>query len=365
VTRHPRLFAVAVAGGLAVSAAADGPAIRTTPPQPNDTAEVRFADGSTVRMVLTQSNVDITTRYGKLAVPVADIRRIEFGHRYPDGVEAKINALVGRLALTEARDREAAVRDLLVYRELAYPALRRVAAGTDPDLATRANAAIRQLEEKVGADKMKIRDQDTIHAAEFSVAGRIEAPTLKGQTAYFGEVTVKVAEVRMIRFVGGTGGETELVIDAAKYAAMSQDQWMDTEVDLNEGAELQITATGIVDLYPTGGNYKVGPDAMPRMGTSPDGNPSGMLLGRIGTNGKVFQVGAKYTGTVTDGGRLYLRIACSPWNNASTGSYAVKIVPNGEGGVPAPAPRPPRRGKDDDKDFPPPKPDEKKPEDRK
>jgi len=55
----------------------------------------------------------------------------------------------------------------------------------------------------------------------------------------------------------------------------------------------------------------------------------------------VFQVGAKYSGTPSDGGRLYLRIACSPWNNASTGRYAVKINPNAEGGAPtAPPPRP-------------------------
>jgi len=77
------------------------------------------------------------------------------------------------------------------------------------------------------------------------------------------------------------------------------------------------------------------------MGTSPDGNPSGMLLGRIGEKGKVFQVGAKYSGTPSESGRLYLRIACSPWNNASTGSYAVKINPNADSrAAMPPAPRP-------------------------
>ena len=84
---------------------------------------------------------------------------------------------------------------------------------------------------------------------------------------------------------------------------------------------------------------------MPRMGTSPDGNPSGMLLGRIGDKGKPFQLGAKYTGTVPDAGRLYLRIACSPWNNASTGTYTVKINPNADGTGPVAPPAVPNKQK--------------------
>jgi len=342
----PRLVTLACVGGLALAARADDPPAKKKPADPPELAEVRVADGSAVRMALTQSAVEITTRYGKLEVPVGDIRKIEFGFRYPDGVLPRIEASARQLASPDAKDRDAAVQGLLEYRELSYPTLKRLAGGTDPDLAKRAAEVIRKLEEKVGADKLKVRDLDTIQATEFTVAGRIESPTFKGRTTYFGEVAVQVSEVRTIRFLGGTGGETELVVEAAKYAALSQDVWLDTEVDVTEGATLEIQATGIVDLWPQGGNYKVGPDAMPRMGTSPDGNPSGVLLGRIGEKGKVFQVGAKFSGTPADGGRLYLRIACSPWNNASTGSYAVKINPNAEGGASTPPPVKPIKPKD-------------------
>lgn len=326
---------------LALSPLATGdepvPSAKKNSPDSPGVAEVRFADGSTVRMVLTQTAVEVTTRYGKLEVPVADIRRVEFGFRYPDGAQARIEAAARELGAADAKDRDTAVRSLLEFRELAHPTLRRVATGTDPELGKRAAEVIRKLEEKVGADRLKVRDLDTVHAAEFTVSGRIEAPTLKGRTTYFGEVSVQVAELRTIRFLGGTGGETELLVEAAKYAALSQDVWLDTEVEVTEGASLEIMAAGIVDLWPQGGNYKVGPDAMPRMGTSPDGNPSGILLGRIGEKGKTFQVGVKYSGTASDGGRLYLRIACSPWNNASAGSFAVKINPNADGAVPPPS----------------------------
>ena len=39
-----------------------------------------------------------------------------------------------------------------------------------------------------------------------------------------------------------------------KYAALSQDVWLDTEVDVAEGATLEIAAAGIVDLWPPGGS---------------------------------------------------------------------------------------------------------------
>ncbi|HJZ90963.1 MAG TPA: hypothetical protein VKE40_08825 [Gemmataceae bacterium] len=334
----PRALAgLSVLGATTLLALADDPSpvVKKKSAEVPGAAEVRFADGSTVRMVLTQSTVDVVTRYGKLSVPVADVRKIEFGLRYPDGVQSRIDAEIHRLASDDAKARDAASRELLTFRELAYPGLKRATTGTDADLAKRATGVLKQLEEKVGADKARVRDQDTVHTSEFTVVGRIDAPAFKGRTTYFGEVTVQLAEVLTIRFLAGTAGEAELAIDAAKYAALTHDVWLDTEVDVAEGMPLEIVASGQVDLWPMGGNYKTGPDAQPRQGTSQDGNPSGMLLARIGEKGKTFPIGLKYSGSPSESGRLYLRIACSPWNNASSGTYVVKINP-GADAVPAP-----------------------------
>jgi len=41
-------------------------------PQP---AEVRLNDGSLVRMSILQDTVDIQTKYGKLSIPLKDVRR--------------------------------------------------------------------------------------------------------------------------------------------------------------------------------------------------------------------------------------------------------------------------------------------------
>jgi hypothetical protein len=52
----------------------------------------------------------------------------------------------------------------------------------------------------------------------------------------------------------------------------------------------------------------------------------GQLVARVGESGNVFVVGERYTGRPQREGRLYLHIGPSPWNNASTGSYRVKIT---------------------------------------
>src|SRR5262245_43334019 len=40
---------------------------------------VQFNDGSTIHKATIQGTIDLVTRYGKLSVPVSDVRRMEFG----------------------------------------------------------------------------------------------------------------------------------------------------------------------------------------------------------------------------------------------------------------------------------------------
>src|SRR5436309_1651496 len=56
--------------------------------------EVRLADGSVVKMRLLTEEIEVATRYGTLKVPMADIRRIDIGFRYPEGTEKRIEAAV-------------------------------------------------------------------------------------------------------------------------------------------------------------------------------------------------------------------------------------------------------------------------------
>jgi hypothetical protein len=303
--------------------------VRKEPPKPNE-AEARLADGSIVRVLVLHEYLDVQTKYGKLTVPINQIRRIDFGFRLPEDVAKKIEAAVKRLGDQVFSEREAAVRELVGLGAQAYPALQVAARGSDAEAVRRARSAMEQIREKVPADLLTRPSYDQIAAAEFPFNGHVVTSAIKVKTAYFGDVELKVSDLRSLRFMGGTGGDVTVVVEAAQYGSPPGQQWLETDFHVSAGERLVITATGSVDLWPMGPNvYMAKPSGYPQGGIvlGPGGqrHVPGMLLGRIGEHGKVFIIGDRYDGKPTEEGRLYLQIVPSPWNNASAGSYEVKV----------------------------------------
>src|SRR5437899_11981161 len=60
--------------------------------------EVRFANGSTVLMVILQDNIEMVTEFGKLKIPPAEIRHIEFGLHLTEPVRAQIDRALQQLS---------------------------------------------------------------------------------------------------------------------------------------------------------------------------------------------------------------------------------------------------------------------------
>jgi hypothetical protein len=258
--------------------------------------EVRFADDSHVKMVLQTSSIDVVTRYGRLTVPTSDIRRIEFGER---------------------------------------PA-------------------------PAPGEKPRPPRPDTVVTYDFTIMGRVEAPELKAKSPYFGEATLKIAELRSIRWLGDAR-ETKVSVDAASYGAQNE-KWLDTGIDVRGGAQLSVVASGTVDLNPTpgeAGTNVVGPDGRSPRGTARGGGgfaagggpggggpggggPAGFargdrgsfparsgpgaLIARIGENGRTFVIGSRFEGLAPDDGKLYVRIVPSNTGAESSGSYDVRVT---------------------------------------
>jgi hypothetical protein len=70
--------------------------------------EVRFADGSVLKMTLLESKVDITTPYGKLSIPVADIQTLDFATRIPEEDQKAVEKAVADLGNADFKTREEA-----------------------------------------------------------------------------------------------------------------------------------------------------------------------------------------------------------------------------------------------------------------
>jgi hypothetical protein len=310
--------------------------------------EVRFADGSVVKMVLLTEKIEVGTRFGKLKVAANEIRRIEFGLRIPEGTLKRVDAAIGDLGSPEFPKREAAGKELIALKEAAYPALQIAAKSGDAEVARRAQDVLKTMTERTPVERLRLKKHDTVITTEFPIIGQIETATLKAKTPYFGEVELQLAELRAMRWIGSER-EVKVLVDASKFGGQ-QEAWLDTGIEINAEVGLEITASGTVDLSAPGeagtnvatpaglrgafagavgrgGGFRAG-------GGGFGGGPTtvGALVGRIGERGRLFVVGTKFEGVPSEDGRLYLRIMPGPWNNESTGTYDVRIIVGGSGG---------------------------------
>src|ERR1700685_2239274 len=85
--------------------------------------EIHFLNGSKVRMLVQSEKLEIATNYGKLLVPVKDIRGIEFGLHYQEDMESKIEAAIKGLGNENYREREKASAALIELGPYSYPAV--------------------------------------------------------------------------------------------------------------------------------------------------------------------------------------------------------------------------------------------------
>jgi hypothetical protein len=293
-------------------------------------AEVHFANGSTVFMTILHEPIEVQTEFGKLTVPPRAIRSIEFGIHLPEGVDTKIHILLKQLGSSNYRQRDAAVKELAALGPHAYPALLRAAKNKDqPEAAQRALAAIKIIERKVPAKQLRLKEEDVIRTSRFTIIGHVLNSSIKARAEYFGEVSLKPYQLHTIRCLEGAG-EVEVHVDAARYGS-GHNQWMDAGFMVDPQLDLVISASGQVDLWPQGpGQYMAGPGGM--AGGARPAQPMGvavapgMLVGRIGEDGAPFVIGDRYAGRPARVGKLYLHIGPSPWNNASTGGYRVRIT---------------------------------------
>lgn len=293
-------------------------------------AEVRFANGSTVYMTIVQDCIEVQTAFGKLTVSPKDIRQIEFGVHVEADAEAKIQTALHRLSSSSYQQREAAVRELVSLGPQSYLALHKAAKSPTPEVAQRAQSAIKEIERRVPAKQLRLKEEDVVRTTKFTIIGKVVTQGIKARAEYFGELMLKPHQLVTIRWLEGAG-ETEVFIDAAKHGS-AHGQWLDTGIRVDPHLDLQITAAGQVDLWPQGpGQYMAGPNGMQglRAPANAGGNAvaaPGVLVGRVGDGGPVFVLGDRYSGRPAQPGNLFLHIGPSPWNNASIGGYRVRIT---------------------------------------
>jgi hypothetical protein len=282
---------------------------------------VHFHNGTSIRLVLLDKQLEVLTRYGKLVVPTSDIRRIEFGLHMPEDMARKVDEAMKDLESNDFQTRETAGKRLIALGRYSYPTLVKASKGSNLETSRRIQDLIKEMRKKYPAYQLKIRTEDTIYTREFAVVGNLSSPALKVKSDHFGQATVTLSDLRSAATATAASAEVEVVVDAAKYGV--NNAWLETEFTVEGEGRLKITASGTVDIFPQGGGqYVCGPEGSDQLGQRGQHIP-GQLLGRIGENGPVFLIGANYEGTPQQEGKLYLHIW--PFRQGPTGSYTVKI----------------------------------------
>ncbi len=295
---------------------------------PND-VEVKMIDRSVLKMTLLQDVIDLKTRFGLLQIPTTHIRSIRFGTRLPPDLQARINALIAQLGNEAFDKRETAARELERHKEFALPALQEVANDPDIEVSRRAKKVIASLRESLPADRLDIKLFDTIVTHEFTVTGMIERTEFTAKTPFFGEMKLKVEQMLSIRWLRNDD-QKKFTLDVAKCGGPGE-IWHETDLEIEAGVQLEIAASGTIDMYPTGGEVGVyladpsGPRPNVRwsINRNNQGFLPGALIGRVGSSGTPFLIGPKYSQTMNQSGKLFLRVGSSPWNNAPAGSYEI------------------------------------------
>jgi hypothetical protein len=315
-----RIPAACLAALIALTAAAQDKPTEAPRPGPAEVT-ARLDDGTVIRKAVLRDGVVVVTRFGKLAVPAAEIRRIEFGFRLPDDIARQVEAAVKQLSSDEYKQREAAGKRLVALGARAWPALQAASRSPDKEVATRAKAALERIRKEVPAEQLSLPEQDVVYTRDCVLAGRVEGEALKARSESLGELSLRLTELRSLH--SGAVDRTEVAVEAAQFGN-GTGKWADSGVTVEAGVGLAVTASGRVDLMPAqAGQHVSGPAGYPAQGSS--GHQAGTLLGRIGEDGPVFVVGQHYEGRSGKGGKLYLYVVPLAGGNGSTGAYQVKV----------------------------------------
>jgi hypothetical protein len=194
----PLLAVLPLVGG-AGPVPADQPAPRTP-----GLVQADFLDGGALKLVLIDERIELETRYGRLLIPVADIRRIDLAWRLPDDVARRIDAAINDLYSMDFGRREAASAELEALGERAYPALVRVEKlekekeKGDPEVIRRAEELLAKVRDAVPPERLELRPHDVIHTEDCHFSGRIVTESLRVRTFQFGEQRLRLADVRCL-----------------------------------------------------------------------------------------------------------------------------------------------------------------------
>jgi hypothetical protein len=168
---------------------------------------------------------------------------------------------------------------------------------------------------------------DLVETSEFTAIGKIVTPEFTVTTNY-GPLKVKLSDVRRGERASQKSENVEkaLVVDGTNLV---QRAMKETEIRVERGDKITITAEGTLNMTPWGNGAVSSPEGASNFGWLVQGSiPGGMLVATIGNNTQYLKVGNQATIKATRSGVLRLGVAMQQdyVNQQFPGGYQIKIV---------------------------------------
>jgi len=306
---------------------------------------VNLRDGSSFSGKTVMGNISLVTDYGTLNIPLQSVTSLDLGITADKSSESKIINLIKQMANSSEEMRKGAyeemtrmeIRSIPVISNFIYSEKYQPAEYTDytPE------AALNELKSLHNVDE-SFSDKDIVTIdGQYTMGGSYDFKKIDLKTEY-GLLSLpkeKIKHIDVLYTPSGDGSDKVFILLASKHiSSNSNGGWFKTGIMLKQGQKLTISATGEISFASLSNNkYK------------PDGTVSGTSTGseglegdynygsgstyptygnvvyKIGESGTALKAGAKFSGTASQQGMLFISIYETVYNASNTGSYNVKV----------------------------------------
>lgn len=296
-----------------------------------DVIKLSLMDDSIITGKLSVKEIAVETQYGTLNIPVANLKSFTPGLQSHPGYAKQVSTLIQSLGSSNFNEREKAQVQLMDKMPTIRGELEKFQNDADTERRNRVIAILTQYEEAAadepaGSNTWLMQQKDVVETVDFTVVGKI-VPQSFQLTSQYGALTIQLADIRKAQ--RDTNKKEDLrqtiTVDASNFAYKNP---LNTNIRLERGDRLTITAEGTLQMQPWGNNASATPEGNQQYGWFLGNQIAmGALIGRVGTNDQFIKVGNKYSLSVEKGGVLQLAIAMNnDYNeNQFPGKFTVKI----------------------------------------
>lgn len=306
-------------------------------------------DGNVIKGTATFNDIDLTTSYGKLLIPITKVGNIKIGYGRDKSSSEKVNSYIKLLNTSNNEEvRKGAYTDLVKMGVKALTALEdhfnssSTTAEIDYTGDYTVDNALEEIKTNNNITESSSADDIVTIDNTYNMGGTYNFTKLDVKTEY-GSLSIPKEKIRSIDiFVSSGSGNGEMFFKLMANKNISGNQnggWYKTGITLKAGQKFSMSATGEVTLaslsnavYKPDGSTKAS-GATDYSGGDYDGSSTyatyGMLVYKIGeTSYDNLKAGSKFSGTAKTSGILYISIYETVFNANNKGSYNVKVMVN-------------------------------------